>query len=327
MPSASSQALSTTLWALARLQHCPGASWSESLLDALHNDDLAVAAQPQALSSCLASFARLKLPADPGKMGTLLSRSAAHLESFSPWQLTDMIWACASMTIRPDAAWTKKFLSVTAKLADNEKFTVNQLTSVLWSLAVLRDTRTELPMSQQLQIQVLLQALAAASGGRGLQQLGAGGCSGLAWSLAALGVGPSKPWLSSYLTVAFAGGLAEDQLRCANVLFSVASLDFDFLVEWLGEFLAGQVGGSGDLVDLGLEKYAALAGVLQALGDMDGKLLRAAWLELSNSNWSVESAGAEQSSASSVYSTPLPPGLASWVDSLLDSAGQAVKGP
>lgn len=97
-------------------------------------------------------------------------------------------------------------------------------------------------------LQVLLQSLAASNGGKGLQQLGAAGRGSLAWSVAALGVSPGEPWLSAYLTAAFAGGLAEDQLRCANVLFCVASLDFEYLIEWLGDFLAGQVNADNKLM-------------------------------------------------------------------------------
>jgi hypothetical protein len=42
---------------------------------------------------------------------------------------------------------------------------------------------------------------------------------------------------------------------------------------------------------------------------------------------SVESTSADQSFASSLYCTPLPPAVASWVDSLLDTAAPTVKDP
>jgi hypothetical protein len=177
---------------------------------------------------------------------------------------------------------------VFAKLADAGAFSVSQLASVLWSLAVLGRSSEPLPMSQQLQVLVGLQALAAASNGTGLKQLGPAGRSALAWSLASLGVTPSKPWLAQYLSAAFEGGLASDQLRCANVLFCIASVDFEYLVEWLGDFLQGadSAGSSGGL-DLSLAKYAALAGVLGALGEMDSRQLRAAWLDASGTEWWV----------------------------------------
>jgi hypothetical protein len=183
----------------------------------------------------------------------------------------------------------------------------------------------------------------------------AAGRSGLAWALATLGVAPEHAFLGPFLSAAFADGLASDQLRCASLLFCVASLDFGYLVEWLGAFLEGSVGadgsigapggGGGGSIDLSMQvrcaapqlqrraargsrrracqrrahglctcrvmqtlglalpaawlraasaahpvlrppppamphqKYAALAGVLAALGDMEPRQLRAAWLQ------------------------------------------------
>lgn len=112
----------------------------------------------------------------------------------------------------------------------------------------------------------------------------AAGCSGLAWALASLGFTPERRWLGSLLAAAFAGGLASDRVRCASFLFCIASLDFEYLVEWLGDFLEGKHGADGDReqpggLDLSLQKYAALASVLGALGEMDSRQLRAAWLE------------------------------------------------
>jgi hypothetical protein len=135
----------------------------------------------------------------------------------------------------------------------------------------------------------------------------AAGRSGLAWALAALGITPERRWLGSLLAAAFADGLASDRVRCASFLFCIASLDFEYLVEWLGEFLegkhgtdgareqpggilAGEKGGSAGQasgapagatggLDLSLQKYAALASVLGALNEMDSRQLRAAWLD------------------------------------------------
>jgi hypothetical protein len=216
-----------------------------------------------------------------------LEASIQQLPSYSPWQLTNTAWACASLNAKPSAAWTRAFLKAFAKLADAGWFSVSQLASVLWSLAVLGRSSEPLPMSQQLQVLVGLQALAASSNGTGLKQLGPAGRSALAWSLASLRVAPSKQWLAQYLSAAFDGGLASDQLRCANVLFCIASVDFEYLVEWLGDFLQGgadSAGSSGGL-DLSLAKYAALAGVLGALGEMDSRQLRAAWLDASGTEW------------------------------------------
>lgn len=102
--------------------------------------------------------------------------------------------------------------------------------------------------------------------------------------MASLGTVPDKPWLSTFLGAAFADGLASDQVRCASLLFCMASLDFDYLVEWLGDFLEGkheadEEGGSGGGLDLSLQKYGALVGVLGALAEMDSRQLRAAWLD------------------------------------------------
>jgi hypothetical protein len=90
----------------------------------------------------------------------------------------------------------------------------------------------------------------------------------------------NKAILSQLLSAAFADGLASDQVRCASFLFCIASLDFDFLVAWLGDFLEGKHGGhEGAGLDLSLRKYAALVSVLGALAEMDSKMLRAAWLD------------------------------------------------
>lgn len=192
------------------------------------------------------------------------------------------------MNFKPSTSWIKKFLAVTARLADAGKFKVNQISSVIWSLALIKRSGDALLVSQQLQVMVLLQAIAAAGDSQGLKQLGPNGRSGLAWALASLGVVPARPWLGQYLSACFEGGLAEDHVRCANVLFCVAALDYEYLVEWLEGFLSGDasLGGGGEL-DLSLEKYAALIGVLQALSEMDSKQLRAAWLDLSSTEWWV----------------------------------------
>lgn len=173
-----------------------------------------------------------------------------------------------------------------ARLADAGKFTVHQLNNVIWSLALIKRSSEALLTSQQLQLMVLLQALAAAGHGQGLRQLGPNGRSGLAWALANLSMVPTRPWLQQFLAACFECGLAEDRVRCANVLFCIASVDYEYLVEWLEGFLSGEatLGGAGEL-DLSLEKYAALVGVLQALSEMDSKQLRAAWLDLSSTDW------------------------------------------
>lgn len=250
------------------------------------------AASPQAFSTCLAALAKLKAPLDRIWLSAALETSTQQLPAYTAWQLTNTAWACASLNAKPSAAWMRAFLKAFARQADAGSLSVQQLASVLWSLAVLGRSSELMPMSQQLQVLVGLQALAAAGNGGGLKQLGPAGRSALAWSLASLRVTPSKQWLGQYLSAAFEGGLASDQLRCANVLFCIASVDFEYLVEWLGDFLqgadsaaGGSSGGPSGGLDLSLQKYAALAGVLGALGEMDSRQLRAAWLDASGTEW------------------------------------------
>jgi len=45
------------------------------------------AANPQALSCCLASVARLRMPLDPGRVAALLDRGLDHLTEYAPKQL------------------------------------------------------------------------------------------------------------------------------------------------------------------------------------------------------------------------------------------------
>lgn len=89
-----------------------------------------------------------------------------------------------------------------------------------------------------------------------------------------------RSFLTSLLNAAFADNLASDQVRCASTLFCIASLDFEHLVDYLGEFLEGQhQEAEGGGLDLSLQKYGALVGVLGALSEMDSRQLRAAWLD------------------------------------------------
>ncbi|KAF6265486.1 hypothetical protein COO60DRAFT_958686 [Scenedesmus sp. NREL 46B-D3] len=315
LDSAGSQSLSSMVWAVSRLAPQPPQPWLEAFLQALQ-DDKSLAASPQAFSTCLAALAKLNAPPDKAWLSSALEASVTQLPACTPWQLTNIAWACASLNARPSAAWTRGFLKAFARLADAGSLSAAQLASVLWSLAVLGRSSEALPASQQLQVLVGLQALAAAANGTGLRQLGPAGRSALAWALASLGVTPSKQWLGRYLSAAFEGGLASDQLRCANALFCIASVDFEYLVEWLGDFLQGgadSAGVSGGL-DLSLQKYAALAGVLGALGEMDSRQLRAAWLDASDTEWSPEAAAGDRTLGASLQ---LPPGLSTWVDSML----------
>lgn len=89
---------------------------------------------------------------------------------------TETLWACASLSIQPSPAWLKAFLATAARAADTGRFSVQQLATVVWSLAVVKPPTQALLMSQQLQVLVMLQALAAAHEGQGLRHLGPGAC-------------------------------------------------------------------------------------------------------------------------------------------------------
>lgn len=264
---------------------------------------------PAALSTCLAALARLHVRPEPTWLAQALTTSASTLRCYNGRQMTSTLWALASLGARPSEAWLKELLAAAAAAADAGRLDAPQLGSLLWSLALLRrpggggsssgSGSMSLAPQEELHVQALLAALphaAAASGGSGFAALGARGCSALAWSLAALGVRPPKQWLWAFLSAAFADGtLADDAPRCAGVLFSLASLDMEGLVEWLSDFLAGSGGPDGrgaddaSAIEGGLQRYATLAGVLGTLGEMEGRELRAAWLEQSHDglDWCV----------------------------------------
>lgn len=86
----------------------------------------------------------------------------------------DLLWACASFNLQPSPQWLKAFLTTAARAADAGRFSVQQLGTLVWSLAVVRPPAAALLMSQQLQVQVLLQAVAAAQQGQGLRLIGPG---------------------------------------------------------------------------------------------------------------------------------------------------------
>jgi hypothetical protein len=86
-----------------------------------------------------------------------------------------MLWACANLNVQPNPPWLKAFLTTAARAADAGRFSAQQLGTLVWSLAVLKPQGQDLLMSQQLQVQVLLQAVEAANQGRGLRVLGPGG--------------------------------------------------------------------------------------------------------------------------------------------------------
>jgi len=72
------------------------------------------------------------------------------------------LWSCAILSIQPSPAWLKALLATAARAADAGRFSVQQLATVVWSMAVLRPRSHASLMSQQLQVLVMLQALAAA---------------------------------------------------------------------------------------------------------------------------------------------------------------------
>lgn len=90
------------------------------------------------------------------------------------WFCADTLWACASLNVQPSPAWFKSFLQAAARAADAGRFTVQQLSTLVWSLAVAKPPSQALLMSQQLQVQVLLQAMSAGEQGQGLRVLGPG---------------------------------------------------------------------------------------------------------------------------------------------------------
>jgi hypothetical protein len=66
----------------------------------------------------------------------------------------ELLWACASLSLQPSPQWLKAFLTTAARAADAGRFSVQQLGTVVWSLAVVKPQSQELLMSQQLQVQV-----------------------------------------------------------------------------------------------------------------------------------------------------------------------------
>lgn len=86
----------------------------------------------------------------------------------------DLLWACASFNLQPSPQWLKAFLTTAARAADAGRFSVQQLGTLVWSLAVVKPPAAALLMSQQLQVQVLLQAVATSQQGQGLLLIGPG---------------------------------------------------------------------------------------------------------------------------------------------------------
>jgi hypothetical protein len=85
----------------------------------------------------------------------------------------------AVLNLKPSAAWHKAALTAAARAADAGRCSLKQLSTLVWSVALLRGASSSAPllMSQQLQVLVLLQAIAAAQQGQGLRVLGPGGCA------------------------------------------------------------------------------------------------------------------------------------------------------
>lgn len=86
----------------------------------------------------------------------------------------DLLWACASLNLQPSTQWLKAYLTTAARAADAGRFSVQQLGTLVWSLAVVKPPSQALLVSQQLQVQVMLQAVANAQQGQGLRLLGPG---------------------------------------------------------------------------------------------------------------------------------------------------------
>ncbi|KAI8464167.1 MAG: hypothetical protein J3K34DRAFT_526426 [Monoraphidium minutum] len=254
----------------------------------------AAAVTPQAFSCTLASLAKLGAAPPPGApwLDAMLARSAGALARFKPLELSNTAWALARLGHRPGEAWSDAFMGAARDALPG--FTPHQLANVLWSLALLR--RPPPP-------ELLATALAALQ--PALRRLSPRARAGLLWSLSSLGAHPGRPWLAEFLSAAFDGGLAADGAACASVLFTVSAIDGDFLAEWLDGYLTGgEAAGGPQPLGESVAKYAQLAGAMAGLAAMDGRRLRAAWVELTDADWSGEPGAAGEVGAALQFGPP-----------------------
>jgi len=224
LPSAGPQALSNTLWALAKLRSPPPADWLDLYLarsatqlrdsapQALANTGWALAtlgptqrppaawraafldataaaapySPPASLAQAAWAAARLRLAPGQDWGRVVQDASLSRLSHFKPQDLANTSWALASLQLRPSLAWMDAMLK--AVQASMRQFSAAELGSVIWSLAVLGYHPGEGPM------RAMLAAFAERMPTAKAQTL-----SSVLWALARMRVVPDGLWMEEWL--------------------------------------------------------------------------------------------------------------------------------
>ena len=245
----SPQALSLTLWSLARLGHPPPSSWLSKFQAATSAacTSSPEGLPPRALTTTLAGLALLGPAAagkvqqlDPNWVAVLLEWNRTFLKRYRAQELSQVVASLARLNpLGVSSKWKSDFLSACLTLMTQPvaaaatggggspdvtrcDFTPTQLATLLWSLAVLQVAPAKSWLA------VALEVLQPQLGSLTLQSK-----CGLVWSLTVLQPEVPRVWWKQLLDVAFQQGLPEQPTACAQVLFCISSLDNEYLqVRW-----------------------------------------------------------------------------------------------
>jgi hypothetical protein len=137
LPHAMPQALANTAWALAVMEARPPAAWTAAFFTA--TAAAAPHSPPASLSQALWGAARLKLRPPPGWVPTLLAAASPRLPQFSPLDLANTLWGVASLGARPDPSVLSALLdALVSRVRGGAQVAPTELAAVLWALATLQ---------------------------------------------------------------------------------------------------------------------------------------------------------------------------------------------
>jgi len=128
-----SQALSTVLWSLARVDYSPGDEFLTSVIEA--SMPQLQHAKPQELVNSLWACARFQYQPGPAYLKAVARAAETHLEHFSSRDVANFLWACARLEFHPGDDFLEAAVSRAGKIA--YKFASVDLANLFWALAQL----------------------------------------------------------------------------------------------------------------------------------------------------------------------------------------------
>lgn len=136
LPSCSPRQLSTILWATAKLRVHPGQSWLQAFLDAADAQSWSFTSGP-AIANMLWALATLRHRPPQRWLEHMLWQAQRHFKLFDLQSMSVMLWAVAALDYQPHPVWAKKLLRHAYRRLRGGAVP-RTLSTLLWACATLR---------------------------------------------------------------------------------------------------------------------------------------------------------------------------------------------